>query len=60
MASKITILLEDEPKDISAVQIKKDLVDTLGLDATSVTVSKLTKRQYDTLMGVYNAKPSLS
>lgn len=51
MAVKITIICEDNIEDLSAVEIKNELRQTLGLNPATVAVrvSKLTSRQYKAL-----------
>lgn len=46
MPVRISISTEDNIEDLSAVEIKKELVEHFGLKDCEVKVSKLTMRQY--------------
>jgi len=50
MPVRVTILLEDNIEDLSAVDIAEDVREHFHLKPASVKVSKLTMRQYKKLM----------
>jgi hypothetical protein len=52
MAVKITIIIDENIEDLSSSEIRREICDTLTLspDRATVKVSKLTARQYKTLM----------
>ncbi len=58
MAVKISIITDDNIEDLSAVEIRKEIVDllTLSPDRVSVKVTKLTTRQYKKLLESANGK----
>lgn len=52
MAVKITIITDDNIEDLSAMAIKDEVCEALGLKraGVGVTVSRLTARQHKTLL----------
>jgi hypothetical protein len=49
MPAKITVILEDDPVELSAAMIKHEVAEIFGLPVGCVTVSKLSERQYKAL-----------
>lgn len=46
MAVRISITTEDDFEDMSAVEVKKEIVSHFGLKDCEVVITPLTKRQY--------------